>query len=149
MHIWKTKRTVEDLNSLNKDCIHEVLGIKFTKVGNNYLEATMPVDKRTHNPIGSLHGGASVVLAESLGSVASVLVAGPTQYIVVGIEVSASHLSSVHSGKIVGRATPIRLGKSHHVWEVEIFAEDGKRKKVSHVRLTTLLLKAHFKESNE
>lgn len=104
--------------------IADNLGIRWSKIGDDFIEATMPVDERTKQPFGILHGGASVVLAETLGSFASQLIAGPGS-VCVGIEVSASHLKSVSNGSVTGRATPIRLGKSLHVWEIKIH-ETGK-----------------------
>ena len=120
MSIWKITPTLEQLNKRSQNCIHDALGIQFTSVGDTFLEASMPVDHRTKNPIGILHGGASVVLAESLGSVASLLVAGPNEFIAVGIEINASHLKSAQSGRVFGKATSIRLGKSIHVWDIQI-----------------------------
>jgi 1,4-dihydroxy-2-naphthoyl-CoA hydrolase len=118
MSIWKMTPPLEQMNSMQSNTIHGPLGILFTEIGEDYMEATMPVDARTHQPMGLLHGGASVVLAESLGSIASLMVNGPGEG--VGIEINASHLKGVRSGKVVGRVTPIRLGKSVHVWEIRI-----------------------------
>jgi uncharacterized protein (TIGR00369 family) len=151
-HIWKQLCSIEQLNSFmtkahpHKTILH-TLGIQYTKIGDNYLEATMPVDHRTHQPYGILHGGASVVLAESLGSFASVLVAG-ADHLVVGIEVSASHLRSVKSGSVTGRATPLRLGKSLHVWEINIH-ETGKEDDglVCHSKLTVMVKPSHTKHA--
>lgn len=144
MHIWKDLPTLEQLNSMNRDTIHDALGILFTAIGDDYLEASMPVDKRTKNPPGILHGGASVVLAESLGSVASMLVcslvAGPKDKTCVGIEINASHLSSMKSGIVVGRVTPVRLGKTIHVWDIQI--RDGSAselKLICQSRLTVMV----------
>lgn len=119
--------------------ILKTLGIIYTNIGDDFLEATMPVDERTRQPYGILHGGASVVLAETLGSFASVLVAGP-DHIAVGIEVSASHLKSVSHGSVTGRVHPIRLGKSLHVWEIKIH-ETGKEEEglICHSKLTVMV----------
>ncbi len=118
MKIWKKSFTIEDLNQSSRKTIHDVLGIQFTSFGDDFLEATMPVDQRTHQPFGLLHGGASAVLAESLGSVASHLVA--SDGVCVGIEISASHLRGIREGNVVGRVVPIRLGQSLHVWEIRV-----------------------------
>ena len=121
--IWKIRPTPEQINALNGSTIHESLGIRFREVGNDYLEATMPIDARTVQPSGCLHGGASVVLAESLGSVASLFVSGGRQCL--GIEVSASHLRPAREGFVIGRTTAIHLGKTLHVWEIRIHTQDG------------------------
>jgi 1,4-dihydroxy-2-naphthoyl-CoA hydrolase len=142
--IWKHSMTLESLLAfqakyLPAKTIHDTLGVKFTKLGDNFLEASMPVDDRTRQPYGILHGGASVVLAESLGSFASVLVAGP-ENLAVGIEVSASHLKSISSGSVTGRVRPIRLGKSLHVWEIKIH-ETGKEEAglICHSKLSVII----------
>ncbi len=119
MRIWKEDWTLERLNHGMKGTIHDSLGIEFIAIGDDFLEATLPVDERTKQPLGLLHGGASAVLAESLGSRASALVAGEG-YICVGIELSASHLKSARQGSVIGRVRPIRLGKTVHVWEIQI-----------------------------
>ena len=111
--------TIEELEKWNANTIHESLGIRFLSVGDDFLEASMPVDHRTKQAMGLLHGGASVVLAESLGSIASFLVVGPLKTC-VGIEINASHLGGADSGTVIGRVTPIRLGKALHVWNIEI-----------------------------
>jgi 1,4-dihydroxy-2-naphthoyl-CoA hydrolase len=119
----KTKLKIyplEELNKLSKNTILEVLDIKITGVGEDYIEATMPVDKRTHQPHGILHGGASVVLAESLGSIASVLTIDQSQFYCVGVEINANHIKSVKSGLVTGTAKPIHIGRSTQVWNIEI-----------------------------
>lgn len=140
MKIWKDLVKVEELNSANKNTIHQSLGIQFTEIGDDFLKASMPVDERTRNPVGILHGGASAVLAESLGSVASILVAGFQEKTCVGIEINASHLKSIPSGMIIGKATPLRLGKTLHVWTIKIFdAADPKEQPICHSRLTVMV----------
>lgn len=123
--IWKAKPTLIEVNQMNKETIHESLGIEFTQIGDDFLDAKMPVNQNTRNPIGILHGGASVVLAESVGSVASILVAGPQDKICFGVEINASHLQSIRSGFVIGRAKPIRLGQSLHVWDIEVSEADA------------------------
>jgi len=139
MKIWKDPVTVEQLNHTQTPNIHSSLGIQFVKIGNDFLEATMPVDERTKNPIGILHGGASVVLAESLGSVASILVAGSETQTCFGIEISASHLQTISSGKVLGRVKPIRLGKTLHVWDIQTFDFDKLTRMLCQVRLTVMV----------
>ncbi len=97
------------------------LGIEFTGIGDDFLEATMPVDHRTIQPMGMLHGGANVALAETLGSLAASLTVNPEKQTVVGLEINANHLKSVRSGKVRGIAKPIHIGKSTQVWEIKIF----------------------------
>lgn len=143
MPIWKQPVTVAELNagldSTKQKTIHDALGIQFVAIGDDYLEATLPVDDRTKNPVGILHGGASVVLAESLGSIAAVLVAGPKDFICVGIEINASHLSSMSEGEVIGRATPIRLGKNLHVWSIEIRDRKDTSRLICQSRLTVMI----------
>jgi 1,4-dihydroxy-2-naphthoyl-CoA hydrolase len=142
-HIWKRLLTLEEMNDPARvaKTLVNTLGIAYTKIGDNFIEGTMPVDDRTKQPFGILHGGASVVLAETLGSFASKLVAG-TDHAVVGIEVSASHLKAVREGSVTGRVTPIRLGKSLHVWEIKIH-ETGKEEEglICHSKLSVLVRK--------
>jgi len=119
--IWKTKPRLGILNDSSKNTIVEHLDIKFSEIGDDYLEATMPVNNKTVQPFRLLHGGASVVLAETLGSVASNIIAATSNQQVVGLEVNANHLKSVKEGQIVtGRVTPVRIGKRIHVWQIEI-----------------------------
>jgi 1,4-dihydroxy-2-naphthoyl-CoA hydrolase len=113
------------------------LGIRFTGAGEDYLEAAMPVDARTRQPAGILHGGASCVLAETLGSVASNLVVGDGEAECLGIEINANHLNAVRDGTVTGRVTPTRLGRSLHVWDIRITDERGRLTCVS--RLTVMV----------
>lgn len=113
------KTTLEELNSLNPNTMGENLGIEFTEIGEGYVKAKMPVDHRTVQPFGILHGGASVALAETLGSVAAQVTAGFDRPC-VGVEINANHLKSVSSGFVHGTAKPIRIGKNIQVWNIEI-----------------------------
>ncbi len=140
MHIWhKQDLTLSDFALLGKDTMGDHIGIRFSELGNNYLKATMPVDNRTRQPYGLLHGGASVALAETLGSVGSALVIDQDNFICVGQEINANHIRSVRSGYVTGTATPIHLGASSHVWEIMIHDEAGKLVCIS--RLTVAILK--------
>lgn len=126
------------LNALGQNTLSHHLGIEITELGNDYLKATMPVDHRTKQPMGLLHGGASVVLSETLGSIASVLAAGPFgQYSVVGIEVNANHLKAAKSGFVTGITKPVKIGKTLHIWNTEIYDDGGDLVCVS--RLTVLV----------
>lgn len=132
---------LDELNKLSKNTIHEVLGIQITAVGDDYIEATMPVDKRTHQPYGLLHGGASVVLAESLGSIASVLTVDSTQFQCVGIEINANHIRGVRSGLVTGTARPIHIGRSTQVWQIEIKNEEGDLVCISRLTMAVVAIK--------
>jgi uncharacterized protein (TIGR00369 family) len=129
-HIWKKTLSLDLLNKVNifnanKNMVGHI-GIQFTKFGPNWLEGVMPVDHRTAQPYGILHGGASVALAETLGSYASYLVVGDEDKACVGVDISATHLRSVSAGSsVTGRATPVKLGRNLHVWEIKIH-ETGK-----------------------
>jgi len=118
--IWKKPVEVEELNRLCVPTIHAALGIRFTSFGPNWLSAEMPVDERTKQPFGVLHGGASVVLAESLGSMASYLVLEESDRGALGIEVNANHVKAARSGLVTGTARPVHLGRSLHVWSIEV-----------------------------
>ncbi|MFN3998446.1 hotdog fold thioesterase [Algoriphagus sp.] len=119
--IFLSLPSLDQLNLTSQNTMVSFLGIEFTSIGQNYLEATMPVDTRTKQPIGLLHGGANVVLAETLGSVASSLTIDTKKYSCVGLEINANHLKAVREGKVTGIAKPIHLGKSTQVWEIKIF----------------------------
>ena len=132
----KIHATLEQLNSLNPNTLNESLGIEFTEMGDGYVKAKMPVDRRTVQPFGLLHGGASVALAETLGSIAAQIKAG-FDYSCVGVEINANHLKSVTDGYVHGTATPIRVGKNMHVWNIEISDDSDNLVCVS--RLTVLV----------
>lgn len=119
MAIWKRETDLDALNAIGENSLVAHIGIRFTAIGDDYLEAVMPVDARTHQPFGLLHGGASVVLAESMGSIAGYLCTeeGKT---VVGIEVNASHHRSVSSGEVRGICRPLHIGSRNQVWQIEI-----------------------------
>ncbi len=124
--IWKINTDIGMLNQINQKTLGAHLGIEFTEIGPDYISATMPVDQRTTQPMGLLHGGASVVLSETLGSVASLMAAGPFgQYSAVGLEVNANHLKSAKSGLVTGVVRPVKTGGTIHVWNTEISDEEG------------------------
>ena len=114
------------------------LGIEFTEAGDGYLIARMPVDKRTHQPFGILHGGASVVLAESLGSVASSILLNSDKQRAVGLEINANHIRSVREGWVYGRCEPVHIGRTTHIWTIRITDEAGKLVCIS--RLTVAIV---------
>lgn len=122
--IWRRSVTLDALNAMGENNMVGLLDIRFEKIGDDVLEASMPVDGRTRQPFGLLHGGASVVLAESLGSVAGYLCTEGEQK-VVGVEVNANHLLAVREGRVRGVCRPLRVGRRNQVWQIEIFDERG------------------------
>ncbi|MCP9235804.1 hotdog fold thioesterase [Lewinella sp. JB7] len=126
--IWKTPPTLAALNALNEGTLGATLGIRFVEIGDDYLTAEMPVDERTVQPFRLLHGGASVALAETLGSVAGFLsLTDPGAYIVVGVDINASHLRSVpEGGRVRGTVRPVRVGRTVQVWQIDIENEQGR-----------------------
>lgn len=121
MSIWNGEITTDLLNKLNKNTLGEFFEIEFTEVGAEHLKATMPVNNKTKQPFGLLHGGASVALAETIGSVASWCCVNRDLFIGVGIEINANHLTSVTEGKVTAVCSPIKVGGKLHVWDVKIF----------------------------
>ncbi len=134
---WIKPIDLERLNNLPPN-MASYIGIEFTGFTDNTLSARMPVDHRTHQPFGILHGGASVVLAETLGSVASLLLVDETQFRAVGLEVNANHLRPVKEGYVLGVCSPIHIGQKTHVWDIRITNEAGKPVCVS--RLTVAII---------
>ena len=136
--IFKPNISLEVLNSWGENTMTDFLDINFTKIGEDYLEATMPVNAKTKQPLGLLHGGANVVLAETLGSVAATLTIDTTKQYCVGLEINANHLKSVKSGNVKGIAKPIHLGKSTQVWEIKIFNEADQLCCISRITMAIL-----------
>lgn len=136
--IWFSEFSPEKLNDRTKNHMGTFLDIRFTEVGEDSLTATMPVDERTHQPAGILHGGASVVLAETLGSVASYMCINPEKHQAVGLEINANHLRPVKSGLVTGICKPLHIGAKTHVWEIKIYNDKGKMNCVS--RLTVAII---------
>jgi 1,4-dihydroxy-2-naphthoyl-CoA hydrolase len=140
MPIWfDPTLTADRLQSLGKGTMGEHLGIEITEVGADYLKGRMPVDHRTRQPYGLLHGGASAVLAETLGSVASAFVIDQANYYCVGIEINANHLRGVREGYVTGVASPLHLGKTTHVWDIRIY--DQRDKLICVSRLTVAIIR--------
>ncbi len=136
--IWRYKPSVDELNTRFDKNIASLLGIRFSEITDDTLSATMPVDERTHQPYGILHGGASVVLAESLGSIASNLIIDSEKFVGVGLEVNANHLRPVKDGLVTGVCAPIHLGAKTHVWEIKLYDKRGKMNCIS--RLTVAIV---------
>ena len=130
--------TVELLNKFNANTMMSHLGIFFTEVGADYLVARMPVDHRTHQPLGLLHGGASVALAETLGSVAAHLCVDQTTQYCVGLEINANHVKGARDGFVNGKTTPIHIGKRTHVWEIRITNDGGDLICVSRITMAVI-----------
>ncbi len=137
---------LEYLNKLTKGTLSENLGMKFTELTDEYLAATMPVDHRTIQPMGLLHGGASVALAETLGSVASLIkLENINEQSVVGIEINANHLKSASSGIVTGKCRPLKIGKTIHVWEIKITNQQGDLLCISRITIA-VIKKRNIKE---
>jgi 1,4-dihydroxy-2-naphthoyl-CoA hydrolase len=136
--IWKNPIELPALNHWHQKTMQQHIGIEFIDSGDDYLTARMPVDERTKQPEGLLHGGANVVLAESLGSVASVLCIDREKNIVVGLEINANHLRAVRDGFVTGITRPIHIGRSTHVWEIKIYDQQNRLSCIS--RITNAIL---------
>lgn len=136
--IWSRVYTITELNGRPKGHIGELIGIEFTEIGSDFISARMPVNEKTHQPHGILHGGASVVLAESLGSVASNMIIDSDKYIGVGLEVNANHLRPVKTGFVTGICKPIHIGGKTHVWDIRLYDDKGKMNCIS--RLTVAII---------
>ena len=135
--IWKRPIDLATVQAVNSGCAVEHLGIEFLEVGDDFLIARVPVDARTRQPMGILHGGVSVVLAETLGSTGVAFAAEPGQR-VVGLEVNANHLRSTPSGWVTGTARPIHLGRSTQVWQIELKDDQGRPTGISRLTMAVL-----------
>jgi 1,4-dihydroxy-2-naphthoyl-CoA hydrolase len=139
--IWKKTPTTEALNRLSEETMVEHLGIVYTEVGDDYLKATMPVDVRTVQPMGLLHGGASAALAETLGSVASHCIVDRNTHYAVGLNIEVHHVRSVSGGTVTGVARPVHLGKTTHLWEIKIYDDRENLVSVSMLKMIVLRIK--------
>lgn len=140
MGIWfKKDLSLADIANLGKGTMGEHIGIEWAQLGEDFLSARMPVDHRTRQPYGLLHGGASVALAETLGSVAAALVVDNTKFYCVGLDINANHVRSAREGFVTGMAKPLHIGASTQVWEIKI--HDEREKLVCVSRLTVAVLK--------
>lgn len=138
MSVFNSAVTIEKLNALSANTMVAHLGIEYTQVGEDFIEARMPVDHRTHQPLGLLHGGASVALAETLGSVAATCCVNPAVQYCVGLDINANHLKSVRTGFVTGIAKPIHIGKRTHVWEIKIVNDAQELVCISRITLAVL-----------
>lgn len=139
MSIWFNKLiSVEELNKRGENTLSDFLGIEFTEVGEDFLTATMPVTERTKQPIGILHGGANVVLAETVASTAANAVVDLSKFYCVGLEINANHIRSVKDGIITAITKPIHIGRTTQIWEIYIFNEEGKKTCISRMTASVL-----------
>ena len=134
MGIWQQDTDLARINGWAANTMLETLGIRYTGIGEDWLRGTMPVDARTRQPYGLLHGGASVALAETLGSSAAMLTLDPAKFGVVGLEINANHVRGVREGTVTGTAKALHIGRSTQVWEIRI--EDERQKLVCVSRIT-------------
>ncbi|AKS05484.1 hotdog fold thioesterase [Pseudomonas trivialis] len=140
MSLWRTQPDIEQLNAMQKNTIGELLDIRFDSVDDESLTASMVVDHRTHQPYGLLHGGASVVLAETVGSTAAYLCIDPAKFYCVGLEVNANHLRGVRSGRVTAVARAIHIGRTTHVWDIRLTSDDGKASCISRLTMAVVPL---------
>lgn len=149
MNIWfKKDLAIADFSDLGKGTMGEFLGIEWVEVGNDYLKARMPVDHRTKQPYGLLHGGASCVLSETIGSVAAAMVVDHEKFYCVGMEINANHVRSASEGYVTGVATPLHIGANTHVWDIKIFNEISKLVCVSRLTVAVIPRKASFMKAS-
>jgi 1,4-dihydroxy-2-naphthoyl-CoA hydrolase len=137
MSIWRTVATPEQLTERGSGTLPGYLGIRITEVGPDFLRATMPVNEHTHQPFGVLHGGASVALAETVGSMASMLCIDP-QYLALGQDINANHLRKISSGLVTATARPFHIGRTSHVWHIEIRDEQDRLVCVSRLTMAVV-----------
>jgi len=137
MSIWKRPTSVESLTAFSVNTATDHLGIEFLEVGDDFITARVPVDKRTCQPYGLLHGGVSVVLAETLGSCAAAC-ASPEGTRVVGLDINANHLRAATSGWVTGITRPVHIGRTTHVWAIELRNEAGELTCVSRITMAIL-----------
>jgi len=147
MTIWKSPRSVEQLNAARGGTLIEHLGIEFTEIGEDFIRATMPVDGRTRQPFGLLHGGASVALAETLGSMGAAMCVDSREYDCVGQEINANHVRAARSGIVTGTARPLHVGGRSQIWMIDIVNEAGKL--VCTSRLTMAILRREPRSLSE
>lgn len=137
--IWKQEATLDGLNAFSRQTMVEHLGIEFIEIGDDYLRARMPVDERTVQPMRLLHGGASVALAETMGSIGSFLcIEDVSRYTSVGIDINASHVNSVDRGYVYATARPLRLGRRMQFWEIRIIDERDRLICVSRITIAVV-----------
>lgn len=150
MYIWfKKDISIADIEVYGKNTMSDNLGLKWVEIGDDFLKLSMPVNDGTRQPYGFLHGGASCVLAETIGSVGSALVIDMDKYYCVGLEINANHLRSVREGIVTAKATPLHLGKSTHVWDIKIYDNQEKLFCVSRLTVAVIPIKNSSIEKNK
>ena len=135
--LWKQPVTTQTLTDIHKDTAVERLGIEFLEVGDDFIRARVPVDTRTRQPYGILHGGVSVVLAETLGSCGAAF-AAPAGHRAVGLDINANHLRATTSGWVTGTARPVHVGRTTQVWQIDLQDEQGRLTCVSRITMAVL-----------
>lgn len=138
MSIWKAPFDIQKATAHCKNTMVEFLGIEFTEIGEDYLRGCMSVDHRTRQPIGLMHGGASCVLAETIGSVAAHFCVDSNEYYCVGLNINTNHICSIRSGYVIGTAQPFHLGQSTQVWGIKIFDERNRLISISSLTIAVL-----------
>ena len=138
MSIWRIQTSVEQLQERSRNTLVDTIGIRVTEIGPDFVRATMPVNPRTHQPMGVLHGGASVALAETVGSLAASMCVDQSLYVCLGQEINANHLRPVSSGIVTATARPFHIGKRSHVWHIEIRDEQDKLVCVSRLTMAVV-----------
>lgn len=147
MAIWfKKDITIDMLQQFSPNTMAEHLGIEWLELGNDFIKARMPVDHRTRQPYGLLHGGASCVLAESIGSIASAMVVDHNKLVCVGLEINANHVRSAREGWVTGIGTPLHLGLNTHVWDIKIHDDGGKLVCISRLTVAIVPRKESFRQ---
>jgi len=138
MSIWKQTATIESMNEHSANTMMQHLGVEFTEVGDDYVCAKMPVNEKTRQPLGIMHGGASCVLAETIGSSAANYCVDFTKFYCVGLSINTNHIRSIREGFVFAKATPVHIGRSTQVWNIDI--TNAQQKLVSTTRLTMAVL---------
>jgi 1,4-dihydroxy-2-naphthoyl-CoA hydrolase len=138
MPLFNPALSLDALKNISANTMVEYLGIEFMQIGDDFITARMPVDHRTHQPLGMLHGGASVVLAETLGSVAATFCVDPSKQYCVGLDINANHIKSVKTGYVTGITKPIHVGKRTHVWEIRITNEQQELVCISRITMAVI-----------
>jgi 1,4-dihydroxy-2-naphthoyl-CoA hydrolase len=138
MTIWRTQTSVDQIREFSRETLADTIGIRVTEIGPDFLRATMPVNPRVHQPMGVLHGGASVALAETVGSVAATLCVDQEKYVCLGQEINANHLRPISSGIVTATARPFHIGRRSHVWSIEIRDEEERLVCVSRLTMAVV-----------
>jgi 1,4-dihydroxy-2-naphthoyl-CoA hydrolase len=149
MPIWFNKElSIDEIKPIGKDTMAEYLGIEWIELGDNFLKAKMPVDNRTRQPYGLLHGGASCTLAETIGSIGSAMVVDHAKFACVGMEINANHIRSAKEGYVTAKASPLHLGANTHVWDIRIFDEADNLVCISRLTVAIIPRKESFRKSS-